>query len=177
MQLRVHIRCNADLATVISAMFKDELAEAVRARSCEPRLSKTFLDRNPILRELHKIVVARLFGPGAWPAKDEEIGFLNEKLLELGLFETVPGDPDMVQESHLGEDLQLDVLMAFLGMYYEIDILPSLGDLCDEELEAYFWKHIKDDDVLRIVTRCAYQQYLKTNHVRRNANALLPSAA
>jgi hypothetical protein len=58
---------------------------------------------------------------------------------EFGLEEDVPGSPGTVRSTALGEELNLELVMAFVGAYSPMDIpltLESNGFLEEEEVDA-----------------------------------------
>ena len=60
---------------------------------------------------------ARLFGSGPWLV-DWEAGIaLRRKLEQMGLKERVPGTSDTWRNTPLGNELHLDLLMTFMGLW------------------------------------------------------------
>jgi len=79
-------------------------------------------DRAVIVQKLEAIVQFRLFGRGGWLADRETCHALERTLMELGLWERVPGAPDTWQNTALGKELSLDQYLVFAGLYDGVDI-------------------------------------------------------
>lgn len=77
--------------------------------------------------ELHSMIDARLLGNRQWLADRETCGTLNQKLVELGLQERVLGAVDTIQRTALGEEMHLDLVMVFIGLLNEWEILEVLA--------------------------------------------------
>jgi len=75
--------------------------------------------RNEIIRQLHQIVDARLFGTAKWPVDSENANRLHTTLLEMGLVEEVPGQANTWRNTPLGNELHIDLLEVFMGLWDE----------------------------------------------------------
>ncbi len=64
----------------------------------------------------------RLFGSCSWLADREACGVLSQKLDDLGLQERVTGYEDTSQNTALGQELQLDLVMVFIGLWNELEV-------------------------------------------------------
>jgi hypothetical protein len=80
------------------------------------------MNRHEIVRQLHLIVDARLFGTAAWPVDRESTNRLHTTLLRMGLVEEVPGQADTWRNTPLGNELHIDLLEVFMGLWDEWDI-------------------------------------------------------
>jgi len=78
--------------------------------------------RNEIIRQLHQIVDARLFGTATWPVDRENASRLHTTLLEMGLVEEVPGQANTWRNTPLGNELHIDLLEVFMGLWDKWDI-------------------------------------------------------
>ena len=95
------------------------------------------MNKAAIVCKLHEIADHYLFGTGQWPPDREVLAPFWKTLKELGLEEDAPGWPGSTQSTALGKELNVELMMAFIGAYdlWEIPrILESNGYL--EELEA-----------------------------------------
>jgi hypothetical protein len=100
------------------------------------------MNRNEIVRQLHLIVDARLFGTAAWPVDRESTNRLHTTLLRMGLVEEVPGQADTWRNTPLGNELHIDLLEVFMGLWDEWDIpeiLQTYG-LIDEWEAHRLWR-------------------------------------
>jgi hypothetical protein len=100
------------------------------------------MNRNEIVRQLHLIVDARLFGTAAWPVDRESTNRLHTTLLRMGLVEEVPGQADTWRNTPLGNELHIDLLEVFMGLWDEWDIpeiLQAYG-LIDEWEAHRLWR-------------------------------------
>jgi len=100
------------------------------------------MNRNEIVRQLHLIVDARLFGTAAWPVDRESTNRLHTTLLQMGLVEEVPGQADTWRNTPLGNELHIDLLEVFMGLWDEWDIpeiLQAYG-LIDEWEAHRLWR-------------------------------------
>ena len=95
------------------------------------------MNKVAIICKLHEIADHYLLEPGNWPAKRECLPTFFKTVRNLGLDEDVPESPGTKQPTLLGNELHLDMLMAFVGAWdmWEIPhVLESNGYL--EESEA-----------------------------------------
>lgn len=99
---------------------------------------RTHHDEDRILTEIEALASARLFGTGPCPADEETVGLLLQKIQQMGLSEPVPGEADRWRNTALGDELDLDVLMVFLGVWNEWDalyVLTEHGFIDEQEVD------------------------------------------
>jgi hypothetical protein len=70
----------------------------------------------------------RLFGDRPWLADRENCAALYKKLDEFGLQERVPGMIDTTRCTKLGAELNLDLMMVFMGLWEECSMVEILVD-------------------------------------------------
>ena len=85
------------------------------------------MDKTTALCQLHGIIDHYLLGSGRWPADREGLSAILKKVRELGLDEEVVPDslPHTTRSTRLGKELQLDLLLAFVGAW-EMWEIPSI---------------------------------------------------
>ena len=83
-----------------------------------------------------------MFGTGPWLADEETAGLLNQKIQQMGLEEPVPGEADCWRNTALGNELDVDLLMVFLGLWGEWDALYVLTK--HEFIDDLESRHIAD---------------------------------
>ncbi len=91
------------------------------------------MDKRAVIQDLHATIVTRLFGGRPWLADREACDALDKKLDELGLHEHVPGDIFTRRSPTLGQELQLDLVMVFIGLWdvWEIPTILEQHSLID----------------------------------------------
>jgi hypothetical protein len=96
------------------------------------------MNKAAIICKLHAIADRCLLEPGNWPANRECLAAFHKTVRDLGLDEDVPDSPGSTRSTPpLGTELQLDMLMVFVGAreIYEIPyFLETYGYI--EESEA-----------------------------------------
>src|SRR5947209_6907476 len=103
------------------------------------------MNRNEIVRQLHLIIDARLFGTAAWPVDRESASRLQATLLRMGLVEEVPGRSDTWRNTSLGNELRIDLLEVFMGCWDECEIpmiLEQYGLIEEQEVHR-LWRVLK----------------------------------
>ena len=70
-------------------------------------------------------LVTRLFGERSWLADREACDAINRKFEDLGLQEHVPGDMFTTRFTELGKELEVDLVMVFVGLFDEYQV-PSI---------------------------------------------------
>jgi hypothetical protein len=87
-----------------------------------------------IIAELEKIVLAQYFGRQPWPADQETLSALNQKLRQMGLWEEDSVEPRTWRITPLAQDLHLDLFQAFMGLWaeYEVPLILVEHGLIDE---------------------------------------------
>jgi hypothetical protein len=91
-----------------------------------------------VICELHQLIDHYMIGQGTWPADRESLPAIFKTVRRLGLDEDVPDSPRTTRSTKLGEELQLDLMMAFVGAWdiWEIpQILESKGYLDESEAD------------------------------------------
>jgi hypothetical protein len=95
------------------------------------------MNKVAVICKLHQITDHYLLGEGTWPADAEFLATLWKTLRQLGLEEDVPNSPGSTRWTDLGKELNLDLLMVFVGAWHMWEIpyiLEDYGYL--EETEA-----------------------------------------
>ena len=92
------------------------------------------IDKRAVIQDLHLMMDTRLFGDCPWFTDRESCAALRKKLDEFGLQERVPGMIDSTRNTTLGKELKLDLVMVFIGLWCEWDMVMILEDhgLIDE---------------------------------------------
>ena len=118
------------------------------------------MDKRKVIQDVHAMMVTRLFGGRPWLADREACDALRKKLDELGLQESVPGDDRMRQNTALGNELHLDLVMVFIGLWVEWEIPMILEDhgLLDE---------IDTSRLFDLLETCSDPEYLLRPIVRK----------
>ena len=81
-----------------------------------------------VIQDLHLMIDYRLFSDRPWLADRESCAALNKKLDEFGLQERVPGMIDTTRCTKLGAELNLDLMMVFMGLWEECSMVEILVD-------------------------------------------------
>jgi hypothetical protein len=84
------------------------------------------MDVTKVLAELSSMMVARLFGERPWLTDRELSCALRQRLIDLGL--QIPVDTKTTQSTPLGRELNLDLIMVFLGYRCEFEVLWILEE-------------------------------------------------
>ncbi len=123
-----------------------------------------------------EFVQARLFDNTApWPMDVSELADFNKTFETLGLVETVPGEPSTHRNTPLGEAINLDLLIVFLGILDKWDVPLLLKDngLIDaaesERLENLLGT-CADYTALRPAVRRAYARAMDKGVIRWRMN-------
>ena len=118
------------------------------------------MDKRTVIQDLHAMIVTRLFGGRPWLADREACDALRKKLDELGLQESVPGDDRARRNTALGNELQLDLVMVFIGLWVEWEMPMILEDhgLIDE---------IDTSRLFDLLETCSDPEYLLRPIVRK----------
>lgn len=97
------------------------------------------MEKGCVIAEMHSMVVTRLFGSSVWLADREVVQAVTKKLDDLGLQETV--SDKIKRPTHLGKELNLDLIMVFVGVFDELDvpmILEEYGLLDEIEMDEIY---------------------------------------
>jgi hypothetical protein len=83
------------------------------------------LDKAFIICKLHEIADHCLLGAGTWPLDRESLSAFDKMVRSLGLDEDIPDSPCTARLTALGNELKLDLFMAFVGAWemYEIPMI------------------------------------------------------
>lgn len=91
------------------------------------------LNREPVLMtktkiacRVHEMVDERLFGKKSWPVDTDSTGGVRATWLELGLIENVAGKDQTFRNTPLGNELNIDLMDAFMGFWDPFDLLEVL---------------------------------------------------
>jgi hypothetical protein len=128
------------------------------------------MNKNEIIRQLHLIIDARLFGPAAWPVDRESAERVHTTLLRMGLVEEVPGQADTWRNTPLGSELHLDLLQVFMGFWDKWDIptiLERYGLIEEQEVDDLWWVLDVDagwERTLKDYVRRAYLAFYNPTH-------------
>jgi hypothetical protein len=118
-----------------------------------------------VLRDLHTLVVTRLFGNGPWLVDPETAHRISRKLCEMGLDEVISDDGRTKRASAFGKEQHLDLQMVFMGLWEPWDALWVLLDYglidADERdtLEDCLCTGSDPELLLRDRVRRAYYEY------------------
>jgi hypothetical protein len=118
------------------------------------------MDKVDVVRDVHAMVAFRLFGSGQWRAHIETVDCILQKLHQLGLDEKVPGASETWQPTALGNELNLHLIMVFLGLWEEWEMLLILekNGLIDE---------VEQERIFDLIETCAEPERLVRPFVRR----------
>jgi len=132
------------------------------AISCLPQseILPVQMEKRTVVQGLHALMVTRLFGGCPWLADRKTCDALGRKLNELGLQEFVPGDNLTTRSTALGNELHVDLVMVFIGLWDEWEIPMILEDygLIDE---------IDTDRIVELLETCSDPERLLRPIVRK----------
>jgi hypothetical protein len=123
-------------------------------------------NRAALVSKLDALITARLFGPSEWLAHRAAASAIDEMLFNLKLQEPVTGQEGVTQSTTLGKELDLDLLMVFLGIYEPWDAVMILQkyELLDETevCDLFHAVGTKDSELLlRKRVQTAYHKYFR----------------
>ncbi len=104
-------------------------------------MSKRQIRKRQIRCLLDAIVVERLFGQDPWPADRKTCDALNRRLIELGLEEEICDEPNTWKNTALGNELDVDLVGVFMGLWDEGDavfVLQTYGLIDEAECETLY---------------------------------------
>ncbi len=128
------------------------------------------------MNDFDKMVQARLFDNTApWPMTVSELADFYKAAEIMGLVETVPGEPSTHRNTPSGEAINLDLLMAFLGIFEASEVPWVLQDngLIDEAECEWMWSLLGDGvdhAPLRPAVRRAYTRAMNKGVIRWRMN-------
>jgi hypothetical protein len=73
------------------------------------------MSKAEIVVELEAMVSHRLFGCYTWLANQETVSAINQKLIKMGLVKRISSDT--WQNTPLGKELDVDLLLVFMGFF------------------------------------------------------------
>ncbi len=126
--------------------------------------------------DFDKMVQARLDNNTApWPMAVSELDDFDKALLTAGLVERVPGEGGGWRKTPLGDAINLDLLMAFLGIFDASEVPGVLQDngLIDEAECEWMWSLLGDGvdhAPLRPAVRRAYTRAMNKGVIRWRMN-------
>ncbi len=126
--------------------------------------------------DFDEMVQDRLFNDVAsWPMAVSELEDFDKALLTAGLVETVPGEGGGWRKTPLGDAINLDLLMAFLGIFDASEVPGVLQDngLIDEAECEWMWSLLGDGvdhAPLRPAVRRAYTRAMNKGVIRWRMN-------
>ena len=118
-----------------------------------------------VIADVHMMVTTRLFSSEAWLPDREACGAIRKKLEDLGLEERVSPDSDTTTCTPLGKELELDLIMVFIGLWDtpEMPLILEQYGLIDriDEFRIYDRLEFGDDPerVLRPIVQKAFLEY------------------
>ncbi len=123
------------------------------------------MEKRDVIQALHAIMITRLFGSRPWLADREAADALRNKLDEMGLQERVLGGDCTTRSTALGNELQLDLVMVFIGLWVEWEMPMILEDhgLIDEDDTDRLFDLLETcgdpERLLRPIVRKAYRDH------------------
>ena len=123
------------------------------------------MEKRTVIQGLHAMMDARLFGGRPWLADRETSDALRKTLDKLGLQERIPGDILTTRSTALGNQLQLDLVMVFIGLWDEWEMPMVLEDhgLIDEFDTSRLFDLLETcsdpEYLLRPIVRKAYRDF------------------
>jgi hypothetical protein len=122
------------------------------------------MDKREIIADVHLMIATRLFGDRPWLADQEANLAISRKLDQLGLQEWV--SERTVRATPLGNELELDLITAFLGHHAEWEVPMMLQDYrlidcdtADEICEAPNFQQNAERILRPIVQKAFYDHY------------------
>jgi hypothetical protein len=97
------------------------------------------MNKAEIIAELENMVAARLFGGQPWLADRETCPAVDQKLIQMGLWEEVSVEPQTWRITPLGKELHVELFQVFMGVIHEWDvplILEEYGLIDESEFDA-----------------------------------------
>jgi hypothetical protein len=86
------------------------------------------MDKRKVLVRLDAMIHTRLFGDGPWLTNRESGPALDQIMLDMKVQEEVPGDPRTSRWTALGKELNLNMVLVFLGHWDERELIDRLQD-------------------------------------------------
>ena len=131
------------------------------------------VDKAEAICKLHEIADYCLFGEGTWPADREGLPAVLRTVRELGLDEDVPDEFATSRCTALGSELQLHLMMAFIGAW-EIEevpyVLENYGYIDHTELEALWSNSCSWSETERKIKSMARRAYSQLRNRSQRVN-------
>ena len=118
-----------------------------------------------VIADVHMMVTTRLFSSQPWLPDREACEAISKKLEDLGLQARVSPDSDTTTCTPLGKELELDLIMVFVGLWDtpEMPLILEQYGLIDriDEFRIYDRLEFGDDPerVLRPIVQKAFLEY------------------
>ena len=120
----------------------DCAADDIRQNPEADNANESAMNKAKIIAELENMVAAQLLSGQSWPANGETISAYRRKLIQMGLVEEVRDEPPLISRTTpLGEELDVDLFKAFMGISWEWEVpvtLEQYGLLSESECDAIF---------------------------------------
>jgi hypothetical protein len=91
-------------------------------QSTESKIGGKPMTKRQTIRYLNKLIVTLLFRNRHWRMNRDKNISLHEKLCSMGLQEYLPNSPNTIRNTPLGDECDLDLLNAFMGLFDEHEI-------------------------------------------------------
>ncbi len=120
--------------------------------------------KSTLLKKIQAMIDAQLFGGRPWPPDQATVAALQKKVFVLGLEERVPGMTDTWRSTPLGNEIQLDLMMVFMGIWALAEIPDILGkhQLIDEaECKSIYDKLEDGQDAEGLIIPLVQRAYFK----------------
>ena len=120
------------------------------------------------LCKLHEIAHQYLVGPGSWPIAFEHLRIFRAVLRDFELEEDVPDMPGEFRSTALGNEVRVDLFMAFVGDW-ELSAIPGIlleNGLMSEVEALEIWESTVDEDArIHRYVRRAYLAFCNRSKV------------
>jgi hypothetical protein len=121
------------------------------------------MEKRDVVKGLHAMIATRLFSDRPWLANRESCDALDRKLLAMGVQENVTRGLGAKRNTDLGREMQMDLMMVFIGLWDEWEIpniLEEYGliDQC-ETMRIYETMEYDPERVLLPIVRKAFRDY------------------
>ena len=120
--------------------------------------------KRAVIAEIQKMILTRLYGEGMWLADRDAVDVIDRRLRQLGLQETVPEYPSSTRATALGNELKLDLIMVFLGIWAEEEvplILMNHGLFDEYDLEEFYDRMARGIDPEMLLLPIVQNAYIK----------------
>ncbi len=129
------------------------------------------MTKDRVLSELHALIDTRLFGD-QWLVTHETAHVVDQRLTKLGLSEKVPGAVGQSQNTALGKEVNLHLMMVFIGTWHPWEMISILqgNDLINQREYDLLVDRIVDggagpEVVLIPFARRAYQEFFNPSRL------------